>query len=519
MKKNKYLFIPVQPTPNGRLHIGHISGPYLKSDVLARNLRMLGHDVSIISGVDTFEAHVCLKAVQEGETPEAVNDKYHGLMVKDLEALDIRFDQYINPLDADHRRPFEDMHLALYNALVDAGRIEWCREKFFKRDDGRVLNGCWIRGQCSRCDQPMKGFYCEECGANLRPEQIVNPYFVPSLAAGESVAEVEDRCAYLRVDPERLKHAWRKMQLPARFIEIAESFLEPQARVRMTTPDRWGIRVDAAEAQEEQVLFSYTTLFFYAVYCAELYARAVAAPVHPFEPASEVITVASFGVDNTNAYLVGVMGAAYGLGLKPFDHYLTNYFFQLDHKKIASSSGHAIWAEDLVVQHGFPADAARMFILSVNPQHGPSNFTLAACTAFHREVYVGSLLAKCELALARCERRLSKTVDSLVKARLHVAFARQQACFALPRSDLKAATDELLGWLAFFDEVEAAGAGLGDWLLGLALLSHAIAPTVSAHLRSSLGLSEPQILLRCDLLDCTARHQQPSRSSLLDAEP
>ncbi|WP_428992044.1 class I tRNA ligase family protein [Bathymodiolus heckerae thiotrophic gill symbiont] len=49
------------PTPNGRFHIGHISGPYLKTDILARNLKFLGHDVKVMSGVDTYEAHVSLK--------------------------------------------------------------------------------------------------------------------------------------------------------------------------------------------------------------------------------------------------------------------------------------------------------------------------------------------------------------------------------------------------------------------------------------------------------------------------
>src|SRR5947209_5131772 len=64
--KRDYLLIPGIPTPNGPFHLGHIAGPFLRMDALARYRRMRGDRAVVISGTDAFETHVLLKAVMTG---------------------------------------------------------------------------------------------------------------------------------------------------------------------------------------------------------------------------------------------------------------------------------------------------------------------------------------------------------------------------------------------------------------------------------------------------------------------
>jgi methionyl-tRNA synthetase len=45
----------MQPTPNGRMHIGHAAGTYLRADVLGRSLRTAGHQVKVACGTDAYE--------------------------------------------------------------------------------------------------------------------------------------------------------------------------------------------------------------------------------------------------------------------------------------------------------------------------------------------------------------------------------------------------------------------------------------------------------------------------------
>ncbi|MCM3755016.1 class I tRNA ligase family protein, partial [Bacillus licheniformis] len=55
--------MPIPPTPNGRLHLGHIAGPYLRMDMLCRYLRSQGHHVRVVSAVDGFDSYVLWKGL------------------------------------------------------------------------------------------------------------------------------------------------------------------------------------------------------------------------------------------------------------------------------------------------------------------------------------------------------------------------------------------------------------------------------------------------------------------------
>ena len=50
------------PTPNGPLHLGHISGPYLAQDIMTRYLRLRLLDVHSHSGTDDHQNYVSEKA-------------------------------------------------------------------------------------------------------------------------------------------------------------------------------------------------------------------------------------------------------------------------------------------------------------------------------------------------------------------------------------------------------------------------------------------------------------------------
>ena len=54
----RFFLMPIPPTPNGRLHLGHIAGPYLRMDMLGRYLRAQGHRVDVVSAVDGYRKSV-----------------------------------------------------------------------------------------------------------------------------------------------------------------------------------------------------------------------------------------------------------------------------------------------------------------------------------------------------------------------------------------------------------------------------------------------------------------------------
>ena len=51
-----------QPTVNGPLHIGHLSGPYLAADIASRAARARGDRVLTLAGLDVHPNYVLTKA-------------------------------------------------------------------------------------------------------------------------------------------------------------------------------------------------------------------------------------------------------------------------------------------------------------------------------------------------------------------------------------------------------------------------------------------------------------------------
>ena len=64
------------PYANGPVHIGHLAGCYLPSDIFVRYKRSKGEDVLFICGSDEHGVPITIKAKKEGITPQDVVDKY-----------------------------------------------------------------------------------------------------------------------------------------------------------------------------------------------------------------------------------------------------------------------------------------------------------------------------------------------------------------------------------------------------------------------------------------------------------
>ncbi len=81
-KPARYLVTVALPYANGPLHIGHLAGCYLPSDIYVRYLRAQKRDVKFVCGSDEHGVPITIRAMKEGVTPQQVVDKYH-IIIKD----------------------------------------------------------------------------------------------------------------------------------------------------------------------------------------------------------------------------------------------------------------------------------------------------------------------------------------------------------------------------------------------------------------------------------------------------
>src|SRR5271170_3984330 len=90
----RYLITAALPYANGLKHIGHLAGAYLPADIYVPWLRAEKRDVVFVCGSDEHGTAIPIQASKEGTTARAIIDKYHQLIKRNLEDLEISFDMY-----------------------------------------------------------------------------------------------------------------------------------------------------------------------------------------------------------------------------------------------------------------------------------------------------------------------------------------------------------------------------------------------------------------------------------------
>ena len=111
----RYLVTSALPYANGPVHIGHLAGVYIPSDIYTRYLRLKGCDVVSVCGSDEHGVPITIKARKEGVTPQQIVDRYHALIKKSFEGLGMSFDIYSRTSSETHAETASAFFRKLYD--------------------------------------------------------------------------------------------------------------------------------------------------------------------------------------------------------------------------------------------------------------------------------------------------------------------------------------------------------------------------------------------------------------------
>lgn len=493
----RHLFVPEMPTPNGRLHLGHMSGPYLRADVMKRHLVSRGGQAYVVSGSDVYESHVELKAEQLGTSIESVCAMFHEGIREELDALAVDCDLYVNPLEPALHSQYLARNERTLRGLVERGAVESVQERvLFSRAKERYAAGCWIGGLCPLCGAKSGAYLCEECGTHYKPQDLreARARWTEPGGGEPALQPLMVESLFLKVrSREALWKHMAKMALPPAYVDIVDRYLQAQGdRVRLTNPGAWGMPYQ----RPDRLVFTYTALFSFSLYCADLLAAREGWERSPFDPRSDFVTVASFGIDNAVPYLVGVLASAIELGtVKPFDHYLTNYFYQLEGKKFSTSRMHLVCASKLVREAGVDADALRYFLARVNPELETRSFSVREFVGVNNDHLCGGLGALTGRAAAALDPDRVGDAPAALTARLDELLRGQDRDLALPGANLARAVSAVDAFAALGHALPADDPGQAYWWLkGLALLAHPFMPGLAGRVWTRLGMAgQPRV--------------------------
>lgn len=162
------------PYANGPLHLGHIAGSLLPPDIFRRAMKMLGHEVLMVSGSDCHGTPIMIKAEKEGKTPAEVVAFYNEEHKTSLQRLAIDFDLFTATTTPNHREWVQKIFLA----CREMGFIETrTTEAPFDAKAGRFLPDRYVEGTCPHCKAASaRGDQCDACGKTLDPKELVAPH-------------------------------------------------------------------------------------------------------------------------------------------------------------------------------------------------------------------------------------------------------------------------------------------------------------------------------------------------------
>lgn len=161
------------PYASGSRHVGHLAGAYLPADIFARQQRILGNDVLMVSGSDVHGTPITVRAEDEGVEPIDIANRYHNEFVSQWEALGVQWDLYTTTGTPNHAAATQ----AMFNAQLERGFIDRrTSEQLFDPERERFLPDRFVEGTCPHCGyQDARGDQCDNCTHTLDPTDLIDP--------------------------------------------------------------------------------------------------------------------------------------------------------------------------------------------------------------------------------------------------------------------------------------------------------------------------------------------------------
>jgi methionyl-tRNA synthetase len=372
MKKFKrHLVTSALPYANGPIHIGHLAGVYIPSDIYTRYLRLCKEDVISICGSDEHGVPITLKARNEGVTPQEIVDRFHAINKKAFNDFGIAFDIYSRTSNKIHHDTASSFFTELYNKGVFTENIS---NQYYDEEAKCFLADRYIMGTCPHCgNENAYGDQCEKCGTSLSATDLINPR---STVSGNKPVLKETLHWYLPLDK---YEPWLKKWILEDHKEWkvnvygqCKSWLDQGLQPRAVSRDLdWGVPVPVKRATGKVLYVWFDAPIGYISATKEL-----TADWEKYWKDPETKMVHFIGKDNIvfHCIIFPAMLKAEGSFILP-ENVPANEFLNLENDKISTSRNWAVWLHEYLIDFPGKQDVLRYALCANAPETKDNDFT------------------------------------------------------------------------------------------------------------------------------------------------
>ncbi len=367
----RYLVTAALPYANGPLHIGHLAGCYIPSDIYVRFLRAQKKDVKFVGGSDEHGVPITIRAMKEGVSPQEVVDKYHALIKDSLERMGVSFDIYSRTSNKVHHETAS----AFFKKMYDDGLFEEKEtEQYYDEKAKTFLADRYITGTCPVCSNPSAyGDQCEKCGSSLSPEQLINPR--STLSDAIPVKKKTTHWYFPLQNYEAFLKKWileDHQEWKNNVYGQCKSWLDNGLQSRaMTRDSNWGIKVPIPGAEGKVLYVWFDARIGYISATKELTGQWA-----DYWCQEDTKLVHFIGKDNIvfHCIIFPAMLKAHGNFVLP-DNVPANEFLNIEGDKVSTSRNWAVWVNEYLDEFPGCEDVMRYVLCANLPETKDNDFT------------------------------------------------------------------------------------------------------------------------------------------------
>ena len=398
------------PYANGPVHIGHLAGVYVPSDIYARYLRLKGQEVLFIGGSDEHGIPITIKARKEGIAPQDIVDRYHELIKKSFSEFGITFDIYSRTTSETHKKTASDFFRTLY----DKGEFnEQESEQYYDEEAGQFLADRYITGTCPHCsNEKAYGDQCEQCGTSLSPNDLINP---KSTLSGSVPVKRSTKHWYLPLDKHEVwlrewiieDHKEWKTNVYGQCKSWLDMGLQPRAVSRDLD---WGVPVPVEGAEDKVLYVWFDAPIGYISNTIELLPN----DWEKWWKEKDSRIIHFIGKDNIvfHCIVFPAMLKAEGSYNLP-DNVPANEFMNLEGDKISTSRNWAVWLHEYLEEFPGKQDVLRYALTANAPETKDNDFTWKDFQAHNNNELVAVLGNFVNRALVLTNKHFDNKVPAL----------------------------------------------------------------------------------------------------------
>lgn len=377
------------PYSNGDMHVGHLAGAYLSSDIFARYHRLKGNRVLMVSGSDSHGTPILVEARKRGISPRELFEKYHERFLLTQQKIGISYDLFTHTDTENHHKIAQDFFLK----LLENGHLKKeIQNLLYSEKESRFLPDRFVEGTCYICGyDSARGDQCDNCGNLMDTVKLIDPHNIEDpddkLVARQTehyFLQLQNFVDTLQDYLEEHKEHWRP-----NVYNFSVNFVKDLRQRPITRDIDWGINIPLEGWEDKKMYVWFEAVMGYFTASVE-WAKNIGQPDAWkdwwYNPKAEIYNF--IGKDNIpfhtviwQSELLGVNGLynedsdtnSYDADLQlPYD-VPANEFMNIEGKQFSKSRNWAIWLPDILER--YQPDAVRYYVTRTFPETTDSDFS------------------------------------------------------------------------------------------------------------------------------------------------